>query len=524
MSKTLIVKVFRYDPNLDKTGRYQAYTVPYFDNMDVIDALRHIQNQLDPSLAFRYSCEEGKCGLCGVLVNGKPALACKHVLAAEEIVTIDPLPDFPVVKDLVVNRDAYYEEQQTLQQAIEDNSATADRSALDRFGDFAAFKDCVECSLCTAGCPSAPGVSHPHAGPSGFLQAVRAALFDGQPSDAGVSELFRCFLCGHCESVCPRDVPVRTLNRRARGFVKGRWPDSVTTLLDGLNESRVLMGRSGIGTAAWLRRAPDSTRMRVHQKASLGVFVGCQFGMRQSRSRTPINLTRLLDAAQVDYTLLGPEEWCCGHPDYLAGDLEEAKAFATHNIEAFQRYGVTDVVAGCPGCYTTWKTEYAEILGKAPPFKVWHTSELLRKFLEEGQIRPRNRLAEVTVYHDPCELGRLNGLYDAPRFVLQKAMRNIIELELSREDSHCCGAGGLTLGADPEVARQAMVRRVKEMLAGGPSVIVTACPNCEMAMEATLWCLGKNARVLDIVDVLSETVIWNNDRSKEASQQGGGER
>ena len=122
MSKTLVVKVFRYDPNLDKSGCYQAYTVPYFDNMDVIDALRHIQNQLDPSLTFRYSCEEGKCGLCGVLVNGKPALACKHVLAPGGTVTIDPLSNFPVIKDLVVNRDTYYEEQRTLQKEIEDDT------------------------------------------------------------------------------------------------------------------------------------------------------------------------------------------------------------------------------------------------------------------------------------------------------------------------------------------------------------------------------------------------------------------
>lgn len=105
MSATLVARVLRYDSDLEEGSWYQTFTVPYFENMDVIDVLRYIQNHLDPSLTFRYSCEEGKCGLCGVLVNGKPALACKYVLATGETITLGPLPGFPVVKDLVIDRD-----------------------------------------------------------------------------------------------------------------------------------------------------------------------------------------------------------------------------------------------------------------------------------------------------------------------------------------------------------------------------------------------------------------------------------
>jgi len=512
MSRPLVVQVYRYDPNLDEPACYQTYTVPYFENMDVIDALRYIQNHLDPSLAFRFSCEEGKCGLCGVLVNGKPALACKHVLAAGGMARVDPLPGFPVVKDLVVDRAAYYKEQRSLQQTVEDRSAYVDRPDRDRFQDFAAFKDCVECSLCSAGCPAAPALTHPHMGPPGFSQVARAALFDGGVSDAGASELFRCFLCGYCESICPREVPIRTLNRRARHVVKGQWPPVVSTLLSRLKDKRVLVGSGSNGTAAWLRDNHNLTRTRVQHKAPIGIFVGCQFGMRQSRSHTPINLTRLLDVARVQYTLLGSEEWCCGHPNYLAGEIEEAREFATHNIEAFRKLGVTDIVTGCPGCYTAWKTEYAETLQEQIPFKVWHTSEFLWQLLEEGRIALKGPSTEAAVYHDPCELGRLNNIYDAPRFILGKAVNNVIELEHSRETSHCCGGGGLTLGAHPDVARQAAVRRVEEILECGLSVIVTACPSCETVLESTLQSLGKNILVHDIVDVLYGTMIGDIDR------------
>jgi len=112
------VSVSRHDPSCDASPRLELYQVPYFDHMDVIDVLRSIQEMFDPTLAFKYSCEEGKCGLCGVLVNGTPELACKRVVAPGEDLTIGPLPNFPLIKDLVVDREMYYTEQRALQDHV----------------------------------------------------------------------------------------------------------------------------------------------------------------------------------------------------------------------------------------------------------------------------------------------------------------------------------------------------------------------------------------------------------------------
>ncbi len=509
MSETVTLRVLRSDPPPGSSEPYSVYEIPHFPNMDVLDALRYVRENLDPSLGFRAACGEGKCGLCGVLVDGKPALACKKRLQADQKVTLDPLPGFPIVRDLFVDRTEYYAEERALLSSIESPEPPDGVVAEERHDDYVAFKDCTECSLCTASCPSAPALDHPHAGPPGFLQAVRAVLLEKRGTPDGGEELYRCFLCGQCVKVCPRDVPVTLLNRRARGAAAaaGLEPDELRTFLSRLVEQRVVATAGGHGTAGWLRVAPAEVRERVLVRAPLGLFVGCQFGLRSSRNRTPVRLAHLLLLAGVEFTLLGEEEWCCGHPHYLAGDPERMREFAQHNVAAFRRLGVREVIAACPGCYTAWASEYAEVLGEPTGIAAQHTSQALLRLLEEKRLFACGSGAERAVYHDPCELGRLNAVYDAPRQVLRLAGATLVELGRSREGAHCCGAGGLTLAAAPEVARQATHHRLEEILKEEPGAIVTACPNCETTLETALRLLRRKVRVLDIVDVLSEAVI-----------------
>ncbi len=507
MSATVTLRVRRSNGGDDGTS-YSAFVVPYVPNMDVLDGLRFAREHLDPTLGFRAACGEGKCGLCGVLVDGRPALACKKRLEAERVTTLDPLPGFPVVCDLLVDRTRYYDEERELLARIEVREESDAAVNAGRHDEYIAFKDCTECSLCTATCPSAPALSHSHAGPSGFLQAVRSVLFEPSRSTAaGGEELYRCLLCGQCEAVCPRGVTVPALNRKARAAAAaaGWEPAALSEFLTRLTEQRAISASAGHGTAGWLRDAPEEVRARVHVRAPIGVFVGCQFGLRPSRYATAIHLAQLLLAAGVEFTLLGEEEWCCGHPYDLAGDVARTREFAEHNVSAFRKLGVREVIAACPGCYTAWAAEYPEALGSPTGLAAVHSSTALLRALDAKRRAPEAGAIGRVVYHDPCELGRLHGMYDAPREVLRRAGVTEVESAHAREMAQCCGAGGLAAAGAPSVAKQATTRRVEELLALDPAVIATSCPNCETTLETALRRYRRNVRVLDIVDVLFES-------------------
>ena len=509
MRGVIPVCVLRGTGDQTAAGYHVTYSVPYFDHMDVIDALRYIRDTLDPSLAFRYSCKEGKCGLCGVLINGVPALACKRVIQPGEQVTIEPLPGFPLIKDLVVDRTPYSEEVRDVQLTVEQTSAHPRPIAAEKRSDYLEITNCVECGVCSATCPSGLAGNHPIVGPVGFLQSVRAALFDEvtELSDEGGKDLFRCFECGQCSALCPREVAVQDLMARARGKAVAKWPQGVSDVVRTLNTNHVLLSGRGVhGTSDWLRQAD----VRLHQQIgktnrSIGLFVGCQFGTRTSLQHTPRHFAEMLLQAGIDFALLGPEEWCCGHPHYAAGCLEGVAEAARHNVQAFAECGVTTIVTGCPGCYRAWKHEYPQVVDQTLNYTVLHSSEFLLRLIAEGKLHLESQGSQQAAYHDPCELARLSGLFDPPRQVLD-AVPDLEWTEPAKTgmNSLCCGGGGLTLAADPGLSAAVSRLRIEEIGELKVSELVTACPNCEF----TLLKAGRSLRgdggipVLDLVDVV----------------------
>lgn len=516
MRKSISGRVFRYDPANDGEGHYEKYEVPYFDHMDVIDVLKYIQVNLDPTFALRYSCEEGKCGLCGLVVNGRPVLACKRVVQMGEELNIEPLPNFPVIRDLVVDRNIYNSEITDLQDTFTDCNAPQGPVAREREAEYVEYANCVECGACSALCPAGRAGVHTTAGPVGFLQAVRSGLFTPTPgiTSEGGSDLFNCFECGQCLEICPRDVDVHKLVRVARGSTKNTdvWPEGAQRVTSMLRKSKVLLAHSSQqpgNTAAWLRQAGMRIANQVGKvESNVGFFVGCQYGMRRSLQSTAIHFAQLLLHAGIDFTVLGESEWCCGHPSYAAGDVEAATEFARHNVREFAKFGVRTVVCACPGCYRAWKYEYPDMLEEETGLRVLHSSEVLLSLLKRGDLKPHNK-QESLVYHDPCELGRLSKIYEPPREVMRSIPGiELVEMRENRELAQCCGGGGLVPAANPELSGSVAERRAKELVDSGASMAVTACPSCEVTLGSTLQKLGETqVAVWDIIDVLHNAVF-----------------
>lgn len=218
MSETIIIEVARYQPERDTELTYQSFEVPLRDDWMVLDALNYIKDQLDGSLAFRWSCRMGICGSCGMMVDGAPKLTCETLLStcAPGPVRVEPLQHFPVVKDLVVGLDDFMEKLQKIRPWIirKDEKLPA-REYLQspaQLENFHQFSLCINCVLCYAACP-VYGLDQTFTGPAAIALAHRYNLDSRDQGAADRTDLLSqhdgiwdCTVIGECSVVCPKGV------------------------------------------------------------------------------------------------------------------------------------------------------------------------------------------------------------------------------------------------------------------------------------------------------------------------------
>lgn len=215
MENKLEVSIFRYDPGEDFGPRYEKYEVPFKEGITVLEVLKYIYDNYAP-ISFRYGCRIKVCGTCAVMVNNKPVLACKE--KAQKVMTIEPLPILPVVKDLVFDFDTYFENRVKIRPYIEPPKMTIEmpRSlSYEVVNKYRECEICIECLICDAACPVLRESPQKFAGPSVMLEIAR--LFrepqdDGDRIKLAMSEgLLNCDLCGKCSEVCPAGIKVHEI-------------------------------------------------------------------------------------------------------------------------------------------------------------------------------------------------------------------------------------------------------------------------------------------------------------------------
>lgn len=206
-------------------------------------------------------------------------------------------------------------------------------------------------------------------------------------------------------------------------------------------------------------------------------FAGCYAALRNPKiARATV---KILQAAGIDVAYLGEEEWCCGVPEINDGNAELAEKIIEHNLEALKKSGCKRVVTSCAGCFHALKSDYKEVVGELP-FEVIHSSELIASLIEEGKLDLANAVDKKVTYHDPCHLGRHEGVYDAPRQILGAIPGvELVEMACSKDAAWCCGGGSIVSNVYPDLTAEISYDRVTEAIETGAEVIISACPSCE---------------------------------------------
>ena len=214
-----VLEVFRYLPDEEKEPRFQRYEVPYREDWVVLDALNHIKDRIDGTLTFRWSCRMGVCGSCGMMINGVPKLTCAAFLKDyyPEPIRVEPLANFPVVRDLVINQDDFMNKLREVKAWLipKEDKTPDDGEFLQTPAELARYKQysmCINCELCYAACP-VYGLEPHFIGPAAIALAQRYNL---DSRDGGRSEripvvfssegIWECTFVGDCSNVCPKNV------------------------------------------------------------------------------------------------------------------------------------------------------------------------------------------------------------------------------------------------------------------------------------------------------------------------------
>jgi len=361
-----------------------------------------------------------------------------------------------------------------------------------------AFKRCFQCGLCDTLCP------WNRVRTFSMRKLVREATFGLTEIES--EDVWRCTTCGRCPQQCPRDVRQIesgvSLRRIATEY--GVFPAPVKpirTANAGLVAQGNPFGEDREKRAAWaqgLSVTPFTEGMEILY------FPGCYLSYDPRLKKVAKATANILNLAGVDFGILGPKENCCGESIRKTGDEELFRRLAKENIKTFIDNGVKKILVSSPHCYHTFKNEYPEFRVN---FEVVHISQYLFELVNEGRLQLKKDYQKKVTYHDPCYLGRHNGIYDEPRGVLKKIPGlELNEMAESRSDSLCCGGGGGRVWMETQKGERFSDLRIDQALGLGAEVLVTSCPYCITMLEDSRVTMNvaEKIEVKDLTEIVQE--------------------
>ncbi len=513
MADVFKVEVDRYDPGRSPASYRQSYQIEHHTGMTVLEVLAEIQGYQDDSLAFRSACQAGKCGSCAVALNGQPVLACRTTADGQDL-HVGPLPNFPVLKDLIVDRTRF--EEGHVRTVGYTAAGPAIASLPNPKIDYGNAARCIGCLVCTSVCPVAAQLSEKYPDPALLTTTLSSGVRieqNGAPAAPVEDNVDYCSLCLNCHVACPSGVALNRVNAQARdAYAQARGPDLRDWLL-GRAELLGRMGslvppasnlalrnglvRRGMATLGISRRAdmPPYTRPfkrwfadRQPQtdagtaERKVVYFAGCYGNYNDTQAGR--DMVAVLERLGVHVEL--PEQRCCGLPLVSNGDLDGARRRAEANLAFFtpwleQGY---DVVATCTSCSMMLKHEYTEVLGleaaQEMTGRTYDLGEYLRLLVDAGEMElDLKPVPLTTAYHTPCHL----KAQDVGRPFVDLISR-IPEFEVEVLDTVCCGQSGSYgfKAGKYEVGMDVGRHLFDAVEAAGSAIGLSECGTCQLQM------------------------------------------
>lgn len=364
----------------------------------------------------------------------------------------------------------------------------------------ASFQFCYQCGICDVVCP------WNRVRPFSMRKIVRQATF-GLTEIEG-EDIWRCTTCGTCPQRCPRGVDQIKLGVSLRRIATeyGVFPDSVAPVVTVAGSLRAEGNPFDLERAKRADWAQGLSVKPYTEGMEILYFPGCYLSYDPRLKKVAAATARILDKAGVDFGILGSKENCCGESIRKTGNEEVFKHLARENIKTFIDHGVKRILVSSPHCYHTFKNEYPEF---NVHFEIVHISQFLRELMTEGRLKPAREYEKKITYHDPCYLGRHNGIFDAPRDVLKHIPGTALtEMEDCRENSFCCGGGGGRIWMETPKGERFSDLRLKQAVAVGAEVLVTACPYCITNFTDSSLSLedGQAMEIKDITEIVAEVI------------------
>ena len=366
---------------------------------------------------------------------------------------------------------------------------------------------CTECGRCQDVCPAF--ATGKELSPKLLMMGLRdhvlaqdeTPLVPGAVSDEVVWD---CVTCGACVQACP--VSIEHVDhivdlRRHLVMVDSSFPAEAEPMLRDVERASNPWGKAQSERADWAAEIGVRVLEPGDPPPEYLYWVGCASSFDERARRTAESTAKLLQAAGVDFAILGPREACTGDPARRMGNEYVFQAFAEQNVATLDEAGVTKIVANCPHCFNTLANEYPDFGGR---YEVIHHSDLLAQLVREGKLAPRRSESLSITYHDSCYLARHNDVLGQPR-ELVAAVGQPIEMERSGKDTFCCGAGGAHMWME-ERGTAINEERVREAAATGADTLAVACPFCTVMLADGVQSGEANLRVVDVATLLAEAI------------------
>jgi Fe-S oxidoreductase len=369
-----------------------------------------------------------------------------------------------------------------------------------------------------------------HSG-QGLINIAQEFLEGTLEYDSGlISHIYSCTTCGACDINCKsiRDMEVMDtiLALRAKCVEDGWGPmPAQKEYAELVENNHNPYGKSHKQRLDWLPQG-----IQLDQNATAAYFAGCSTAYQHTD--IALNTVKILNAAGMDFKILGAEEYCCGAPLWRTGQVDEAARLAEHNLKILKQLQVKTLIVSCAECYGTFKGFYPRI--SELDFEVLHISEVIAKLLGQRRLKFNKSLQINATYHDPCLLGRLselyvpwkgeikaygyhdppkkfrrgtNGVYEAPREILKAIPGlNLIEMPRNAENAFCCGGGGGVPDAFPDFSLWTAGQRISEAASTGAEAIISACPFCASSFRKAIDKSKSPMRFYDLTELVAAAI------------------